>query len=77
MNQADLLEPDATGPTCETCAAWSGEECRVNPPVALAIGSQVVTVFPRTKGTAWCLAHVAADDSESDMQFPPIEGDAQ
>ncbi len=60
-------------PTCATCAAWTGEECRLNPPVPLAVGTQVVTVFPRTASTAWCLMHEPADEEQpTDAAAEPL-----
>ncbi len=54
-------EPD---PTCNNCAAWTGEECRSNPPAPLLIEGKVISIFPRTAGTAWCLQHVPADEPQ-------------
>jgi hypothetical protein len=61
-------------PTCASCVAWTGEECRSNPPVPLLVQGQVVTVFPRTAGSAWCLAHESIDDQFADCQ--QLEGDS-
>lgn len=65
-DEAATMEIDPSLPTCESCVAWTGEECRANPPVPILIQGQVVTVFPRTKGTSWCLSHESIDD-----QFTP------
>lgn len=59
----DIPHPDEEPePTCGNCAAWTGEECRCNPPVPVVIGQQVVTVYPRTAASAWCLMHQPAGD---------------
>ena len=63
MTDIEQIEsPDSEPePTCGTCAAWTGEECRCNPPVPIVVGSRVITVFPHTAASAWCLMHQPAD----------------
>ena len=71
----DIPHPDEeTEPTCGNCVAWTGEECRCNPPVPLVIGQQVVTVFPRTAATAWCLMHQSPENGEP-TQTPQATGE--
>lgn len=74
MSDTSIGDPDSDDiePTCGNCAAWTGEECRCNPPVPVAVGQQVVTVFPRTAATAWCLMHQPAGLDEPAQAPQPI-----